>query len=521
MQPHRIFRAAGVVSSATLASRILGYARDMVIAYFFGTAAAADAFFVAFRIPNLLRRLFAEGSLTVAFIPIFSEYLHHESKKDALAFANAVFTFLSIILVLLCCLGITFAPFIVKVMAWGFIDDKNKFDLTVLLTRIMFPYIFFISLVALCMGILNALKHFAAPALAPVLLNLSIIASAVFVMPYLSQPVLALAFGVIAGGFLQLALQIPFLKQKGIALQSNFNFSHPGLRRLLKLMIPAVFGAAVYQLNIMIITLLASFLPAGSVSYLYYSDRIFQFPLALFGIALATASLPTMSDHVANNNIDDLKETLSYALRTVLFITIPAMVGLAVLSIPLVQLLFQRGVFTVAAAHLTAQSLFWFSVGLWAVAGVRVVVNVFYALQDIWTPVKVAFISIVCNLVLCVVLMKPMQHAGLALAVSLSSMINLIILLTILRIRLGRLNIRKLISSVGKVVFSSAVMGSAVYLSYYNSYWTSLSFPLSRVVSLTTSILVGVGVFIFCSYVLKSPELLSLRESIKVGKRAP
>ncbi len=521
MQPHRIFRAAGVVSSATLASRILGYARDMVIAYFFGTAAAADAFFVAFRIPNLLRRLFAEGSLTVAFIPIFSEYLHHESKKDALAFANAVFTFLSIILVLLCCLGITFAPFIVKVMAWGFIDDKNKFDLTGLLTRIMFPYIFFISLVALCMGILNALKHFAAPALAPVLLNLSIIASAVFVMPYLSQPVLALAFGVIAGGFLQLALQIPFLKQKGIALQSNFNFSHPGLRRLLKLMIPAVFGAAVYQLNIMIITLLASFLPAGSVSYLYYSDRIFQFPLALFGIALATASLPTMSDHVANNNIDDLKETLSYALRTVLFITIPAMVGLAVLRIPLVQLLFQRGVFTVAAAHLTAQSLFWFSVGLWAVAGVRVVVNVFYALQDIWTPVKVAFISIVCNLVLCVVLMKPMQHAGLALAVSLSSMINLIILLTILRIRLGRLNIRKLISSVGKVVFSSAVMGSAVYLSYYNSYWTSLSFPLSRVVSLITSILVGVGVFIFCSYVLKSPELLSLRESIKVGKRAP
>ena len=509
------------MSSATLASRILGYVRDMVIAYYFGTAAAADAFFVAFRIPNLLRRLFAEGSLTVAFIPIFSEYLQQESKKDALEFANAVFTFLSIVLVLLCCLGITFAPFIVKVMAWGFIDEKNKFDLTVLLTRIMFPYIFFISLVALCMGILNALKHFAAPALAPVLLNLSIIASAVFAMPYLSQPVLSLAFGVIAGGFLQLALQIPFLRQKGIVLKLNFNFSHPGLMRLLKLVAPAVFGAAVYQLNIMIITLLASFLPAGSVSYLYYSDRIFQFPLALFGIALATASLPTMSDHVANNNIDDLKETLSYALRTVLFITIPAMVGLVVLRIPLVQLLFQRGVFTVAASYSTAQALFCFSVGLWAVAGVRVVVNVFYALQDIWTPVKVALVSIVCNLVLCLILMKPMQHAGLALAVSLSSMINLFILLAILRIRLGRLHIRKLISSVGKVLFSSAVMGAVVYFSYYNSYRASLTSPLSQVVSLGTSMLVGVFVFIFCSYALRNPELLSLRDSITKGRRAP
>ena len=239
-------------------------------------------------------------------------------------------------------------------------------------------------------------------------------------------------------------------------------------------------------------------------------------------IALATASLPTMSDHVANNNIDDLKETLSYALRTVLFITIPAMVGLLVLGLPLVQFLFQRGVFTAAAAHLTAQSLYWFSLGLWAVAGVRIVVNVFYALQDIWTPVKVAFITIVCHLVLCLVLMKPMQHSGLALAVSLSSMINLIILLAILRVRLGRLKIKKLMASVGKL-----------YVFLRGHGWCGLPLLLQQlldileitpspgVFSLTTSILVGVGVFIFCSYMLKSPELLSLRESSKVGKGAP
>ena len=330
-------------------------------------------------------------------------------------------------------------------------------------------------------------------------------------MPYLSQPVLALAFGVIAGGVLQLALQIPFLKKKGVTLGFCLKFSHPGLMRLLKLMIPAVFGAAVYQFNIIIITLLASFLPPGSVSYLYYSDRVFQFPLALFGIALATASLPTMSDLVAHNKTNELKSTLSYAMRMVLFITVPAMVGLALLRIPIVSLLFQRGVFTENSTFLTAQALFCFSVGLWAVAAVRVVVNVFYAMQDIWTPVKVAIVSIACNLVLSLLLMKLINHAGLALAVSLSSMINLILLLTILRIRLGSLGIKNIIYSLGKVVVASTVMGAVVYLSYYR-------FPFPDIVSLTVSILLGIIVFISCSYLLKCEELLSLLENSRLGK---
>jgi putative peptidoglycan lipid II flippase len=511
VQQRNIVRAAGVVGGATLVSRILGYARDMVIAYFFGTASSADAFFVAFRIPNLFRRLFAEGSLTVAFIPTFSKYLVKESKKDALEFANVIFTFLSIILAVLCCLGIAFSPFIIKLMAWGFVNDPSKFDLTVLLTRIMFPYIFFISLVALCMGILNSFKHFAAPSLSPVLLNISIILSAVFLMPYLSQPILSLAVGVIAGGIFQIALQIPFLKKKGVKLRFNFNFSHPGLRRLLKLMIPAVFGAAVYQLNIMIITLIASFLPAGSVSYLYYSDRVFQFPLALFGLALATASLPTMSDLVAHNRIEELKKTLSYSLRMVLFITVPAMVGLILLRIPIVTLLFQRGVFTENSSFLTAQALLFFSVGLWAVAGVRVVVNVFYAMQDIWTPVKVATVSIAFNLVLCLLLMKPLNHSGLALAVSLSAIINLMLLLVILRMRLGRLGIKHICYSLGKVVISSVIMGCVVFYSYD-------TFSFLGVVPLIISILLGITVFIVCSYILRCTELLSLWEYIKSGK---
>jgi putative peptidoglycan lipid II flippase len=511
VQQRNILRAAGVVGSATLTSRIFGYVRDMVIAYFFGTASAADAFFVAFRIPNLFRRLFAEGSLTVAFIPIFFEYLVKESKKDALEFANIVFTFLSIILVVLCCLGVTFSPIIIKLMAWGFADDQSKFDLTVLLTRIMFPYIFFISLVALCMGILNSFKHFAAPALAPVLLNISMILSVVLLMPYLEQPVLALSFGVIAGGILQIALQLPFLRKKGVSLRFNFHFSHPGLKRLLKLMVPAVFGAAVYQLNIMIITLIASFLPAGSVSYLYYSDRIFQFPLALFGLALATASLPTMSDLVAHNRTDELKKTLSYSLRMVLFITVPSMIGLILLRIPIVSLLFQRGVFTENSTLLTAQALLFFSIGLWAVAGVRVVVNVFYALQDIWTPVKVATVSIAFNLALCLLLMKSMNHSGLALAVSLSAIVNLTLLLLILRVRLGRLGIKNILYSLGKVILASIVMGGVVYYSYG-------AFSISGVLPLVISIFLGITVFAVCAYLLRCEELLSFREHIKFQK---
>jgi putative peptidoglycan lipid II flippase len=517
-QPYKPVRAAGVVGAATLLSRILGYVRDMVIAYFFGTADAADAFFVAFRIPNLFRRLFAEGSLTVSFIPVFTRYLVQESKKNAYEFASIVFTLLSIVLVLFSCLGIVCSPLIVKIMAWGFVDEKAKYELTVLLTRIMFPYIFFISLVALCMGILNSLKHFAAPALAPVLLNLTMIISVIALMPFFSQPVLALAIGVILGGFLQLALQVPFLKKKGLSLTFNFNFSHPGVKKMAKLMLPAVLGAAVYQLNTMIITMLASFLPAGSVSYLYYSDRIFQFPLALFGISLATALLPAMADQAARNRMEDLKDSLSQGLKLIFFISIPAMAGLIILRVPIVRMLFQRGVFTADATLLTANALFYFTIGLWAVAGVRVVVNVFYALQDIWTPVKVAMLSILCNLVMSVVLMKPLQHAGLALAVSLSSMLNLVVLLSILRIRLGKLGIRKGLSSFAKTIVSSAVMGGAVHFTYHGKFWLGYRLPAHEGIVLMASIVSGVMVFFLCSYLLKSEELLYLWKNARKGK---
>jgi len=295
----RVARAAGVVGMATMLSRIFGFLRDMIVAGLFGAGLTTDAFFVAFRIPNLLRRLLAEGSLTVSFVPVFTEYLRNRTRKEALDLADIVFTALSILLVAVSLLGVLFSPLIVTVMAPGFVKMPAQYDLAVFLTRMMFPYIFLISLVALCMGILNSLRHFAAPALAPVVLNLAMILAALTLRGFFREPITALAIGVMAGGVLQLVMQWPFLVRMGVRLKPNFHFRHPGVKRIGLLMLPAAFGAAIYQINIFIGTILASFLPTGSVSYLYYADRIVELPLGVFAIAVGTATLPSFSEQVA------------------------------------------------------------------------------------------------------------------------------------------------------------------------------------------------------------------------------
>jgi putative peptidoglycan lipid II flippase len=268
----KVVKAAGIVGAATMLSRIFGFIRDMVVAGFFGAAMITDAFFVAFRIPNLLRRLLAEGSLTVSFVPVFTEYLKNKTRDEALELADIAFTILSIILVIVSIMGVLFSPLIVTLMAPGFLKSPEQYALTVFLTRIMFPYIFFISLVALCMGILNSLRHFAAPALSPVVLNISMIVAALTLRDFFEEPIVALAIGVMVGGILQLAMQWPFLIKMGVRLKFHLNLKHEGLKRIGSLMLPAVFGAAIYQINIFIGTILASLLPGGSVSYLYYAD---------------------------------------------------------------------------------------------------------------------------------------------------------------------------------------------------------------------------------------------------------
>ncbi len=508
-------KAAGIIGAFTLISRILGFIRDMVIAWFFGAGLFSDAFFVAFRLPNLLRRLFGEGSLTVAFIPVFSEHISKYGKEEAFQMAKSAVRMLSVILVIITIIGIIAAPVIVALIAPGF--TGAKFSMTVILTRIMFPYIFFICLVALSMGILNVLGHFAAPALAPVILNLSIIASVLFISPRLPDPTIALALGVIIGGVFQLLLQIPFLIQKGFYFWQKADFYHPGLKKIGRLMLPSVFGAAVYQINILIGTLLASFLAEGSVSYLYYADRLVQFPLGIFAISMSVAILPSLSRQAASNDMRAVADTFSYAIKLIFFITIPAMTGLIVLRHPIVALLFERGAFDPVSSNLTADALLYFSIGLWAFSAVRIVVSTFYALQDTKTPVKMAGISVIANIVFCLALMGPLAHAGLALAASLSSMLNFILLVLALRKKLGSLGGKKIIESIAKSVISSLVMGLSLqaFVCFNNTADTSSAYNLLWIVS--AGMTLGISVYGLIAYLLKCQELNDIIKIIKKG----
>jgi len=505
----RVVKAAWVVGLATLLSRVFGFIRDMVTAGFFGAGPATDAFFVAFRIPNLLRRLFAEGSLTIAFIPVFTGYLK-KSKEQAVELASIAFTLLSIILALVSIAGILLAPWIVRVMAPGFAGAPDTYALTVFLTRLMFPYIFFISLVALCMGILNSFRHFAAPALAPVILNICMIAAAFILKDCFRDPVLSLAVGVMVGGVLQLVMQFPFLRKVGARLRPNFHFNHPGIKKVGLLMLPAVFGAAVYQASIFISTILASLLPEGSVSYLYYADRVVQLPLGVFAIAVGTASLPSFSDQVAGGDYRELKKTIAFSLRLILFVTIPAMVALIVLRVPIMSVLFQRGKFDTASTLLTAQALLYYTVGLWAFSCIRVIVSAFYALQDTKTPVKIAVAALFINVIISIALMFPMKHAGLALATSIASAVNVVILVVILKKKVGVFLEKTFWTSIFKTVLASGVMGLSICVVNCLLGWNSEGAFGERLLFLIVAVIVGLTVFALTSYILGSSEMKAL-----------
>lgn len=514
----RVAKAAGVVGSATFLSRIFGYIRDMALAWFFGAGLYSDAFFVAFRIPNLLRRLFAEGSLSIAFIPVFTEYVANQGREEAFKMARSALRLLSVLLTITVVVGILISPLIIRVIAPGFSGSPEKFAITVTLTRIMFPYIFLISLVALSMSILNVLGHFAAPALAPVFLNLAMIGSVFLISPYMADPVIGLAIGVIIGGVLQLMLQLPFLIRKGFYFWQKAKLYHPGLKRIGILMLPAVFGAAVYQINILVDTFLASLLAEGSISYLYYADRLVQFPLGIFGIAAATAVLPSLSRQAAEKELPALKNTFSYAMKLVFFITIPSMVGLIVLREPVVALLFKRGAFDAETTRLTAYALLYYSIGLWAFSGVRIVVSAFYALQDTWTPVRMAVISVVVKVVLSVILMQWLDHGGLALSTSLASMLNLGLLVWALRIKLGALGWRNIAESVCKTMICSVTMGAVVWITALYIIPSGEGNIIGLFFGLMGSIVFGIVLYGSFALLLKSQELEKVLAIVKKGR---
>lgn len=511
LENSQVGRAAGTVGFFTFLSRIFGLVRDMVVARYFGSGMAADAFFVAFRIPNLLRRLFAEGSLSIAFIPVFTEYLQRKSREDALELARVVLTILSLILAVVTVLGVLTAPWIVRIQAYGFGGAGDKFELTVLLTRITFPYIFLISIVALFMGILNTLRHFAAPAAAPVFLNLGIIGAVYWLSPRLSEPVVGLAVGVIAGGMLQVLLQIPWLLQKGVSLRPCWMPRHPGVSRIGRLMLPAIFGSAVYQLNQFIGTLLASFLPQGSVSWLYYADRLVQLPLGVFAIAISTAALPSLSRQAAEEGLRAFRDTLEYAMRLVFFISIPSMIGLMVMGHLIVRVLFERGAFQAVSTDMTARALLFYCAGLWAFSGIRVIVAGFYALQDTKTPVYAAFIALVIHAGCSLALMGSLKHGGLALALSIASAMHFLLLAFWLYRRIGDMDVVTVLRSAGVSLLSSLVMG-AVLFAAYRIWWNpgADAGPVELAGGLGLLLGLGIMVYVIMCRLLGSRELDSV-----------
>ncbi|MBI3399163.1 MAG: murein biosynthesis integral membrane protein MurJ [Deltaproteobacteria bacterium] len=510
-----ITKAASVVGGATLLSRILGYVRDAVIAAFFGAGTYADVFFIAYRIPNFFRRLVGEGSLTVSFIPVFTEELTLGSRERAKRIASSAFTFFTIILAGLTILGILFSAQIVELTVPGFANIQNKLSITVSLTRWMFPFLFFICLVALGMGVLNSLKHFTAPALSPVWFNLSMIASTIFLIPFFKQPVYALAFGVVLGGILQFLYQLPYLKRYDMFPGLDFNFNDPAIKKIVLLMLPAILATGVSQINVLVTSRFASHLTEGSVSYLYYADRIVELPMGVFVIAVATAVLPSMSEHAVKQDWSAFKESLSFSMRLVTFITIPATVGLIALAVPIVTILFQRGEFSSEATKGTVYALYFFSLGLAAFGGARILVSAFYSLKDTLTPVKVGCVAVIANIIFCFMLIGPLQHGGLALATSLSSMINLLLLFLALRKRLGGIGGRKIFASGMKVVASSIPMGVGAYGISLLGNWSGGGITIMKFFVLVSAICFGVISFVVFTYLFKSPELSFLIDMLR------
>ena len=410
----------------TLLSRVFGLVRDIVIARLFGAGIGTDAFFVAFRIPNFFRRLFGEGAFAQAFVPVLSEYKQQRDETDVHNLVDHTTATLALILMGLTIIGVLAAPFVIYVFAPGFSNDNARFDLAVDMLRLTFPYLLFISLTAMAGAILNTYRQFAVPAFTPVLLNLALIASAVWLTPYFepANQVTALAWGVLIAGIVQLLFQLPFLLRLRLMPQPFTGRDSDGVKRIFKLMLPTLFGVSVAQINVMIDTLIASFLVSGSISWLYYSDRMMEFPLGVFGIALATVILPQLSDKHADGNKSDYSLTLDWGLRWVWLVCLPAAMGLAVLAAPIMVTLFQYGSFSGEDATMAARSLMAFAAGLPAFVFIKVLASAFFSRQDTRTPVKAGIAAMVTNIILNLSLVGVLAHVGLALATSVAAMVN-------------------------------------------------------------------------------------------------
>jgi len=413
-----------MVGGLTLISRILGFIRDVVIANLFGAGVSTDAFLVAFKIPNFMRRLFAEGAFSQAFTPVLSEYKTQRNHAEVKHLVDHVAGNLGSILFFITVIGVMIAPLLVLIFAPGFFQYPEKYELTVTMLQIMFPYLLFIALTAFAGAVLNTYGRFAVPAFTPVFLNLCFIGAAIWFAPNFEQPIIALAYGALFAGIVQLAFQIPFLYRLRLLPTPKFNRHDEGVKRIHHLMIPALFGVSVSQINLLVDTLMASFLVTGSVSWLYYSDRLMEFPVGVFGLALATVMLPNLSKSVARGDTDKYNSVLDWALRWVFIIAVPSMVGLIILAIPMLATLFHNGQFGDSDVIMTSRSLVTYAFGLLGFVLIKVLASGFFSRQDTRTPVKIAVIAMATNMLLNLALILPMAHAGLALATSLAALLN-------------------------------------------------------------------------------------------------
>ncbi len=416
--------AAAKVGGNTLLSRVLGFIRDLVIARVFGADAATDAFFVAFKIPNFMRRLFAEGAFSLAFVPVLMEYRSRRGQAELKGFVDNLAGTLGLVLAGVTVAGVVGAPILVLVFAPGFAADLDQQALTAEMLRLTFPYLLFISLTAFAGGILNAHERFGVPAFTPVLLNLSLIACALWLAPKMERPIMALAWGVLVAGLAQLAFQIPFLIRLKLLPRPRVNRGDPGVRRIVRLMVPALFGVSVAQLSLLLDTVLASFLTTGSISWLYFSDRLMEFPLGIVGVALGTVILPKLSRRHAEQSPEAFSGTIDWALRWVLLLGLPAAVGLMALAGPLMATLFHSGEFTALDVEMAARSLMAYAAGLMGFLGVKVLAPGYYARLDMRSPVRIAVIALGVNIVVKLALMAPLGHVGLALATTVSALVN-------------------------------------------------------------------------------------------------
>ncbi len=426
-----LFKSTAIITVFTLLSRILGFIRDMVIAHIFGAGGAMDAFLVALKIPNFMRRLFAEGAFSQAFIPTLSDY-KIQSKQAVQDFIDHVAGRLGGVLVFITLLGILGAPALILLFAPGFWGEAHKFALASDLLRITFSYLLLISLTAFAGAILNSHSRFAVPAFTPVILNLFLIAAAFWLSPWFAEPIKALAWAVFFAGIAQLLFQWPFLLSVGLLPRPRWG-KHAGVSQVLKLMLPTLFAVSVTQISLLIDTLMASFLPNGSVSWLYYADRLLEFPIGLFGIALATVILPTLSKNVAEQDFSTYSRHLDWALRWVLLIGLPCSVGLIALAQPIIGTLFYRGEFTLLDVVMSSQSLIAYTIGLVAFVLIKILASGFFSQKDTKTPVKAAVIAMGVNIVLNLAFIIPLRHAGLALATACAAIVNAAILFYFLR----------------------------------------------------------------------------------------